>query len=75
MNVIEETFRQLVQKVWCLWRKQIYVYKDGDFAINWICPKFLSLLLTVKIRIGVAEKGSLKKYSKAVDIPLFKGCA
>ena len=63
MNVVEETFRQLLQKVWCLWCKQIFVYIDEDFAINWICNKFLSLLLTVKIDIGVAEKVSLKKYS------------
>ena len=63
MKVVEETYRQLLQKVWCLWRKQIFVYIDEDFAINLIRPKYLSLLLTVKVRIGVAEKGSLKKYS------------
>ena len=75
MEVEEENFRQLQQKVWCLWRKQIFVYIDEDFAINWICLKFLSLLLTGKIRIGVTERGSFKKYSEAVHIPLFKGCA
>ena len=62
MKVVEETFRQLLQKVWCLWLKQIFVYIDEDFAINLIRPKFLSLLLTGKIRIGVTEWGSLKKF-------------
>ena len=36
------------------------MYIDEDFATNFIRPKFLSLSFTVKIRIGVAEKGSLK---------------
>ena len=75
MEVVEETFRQLLQKVLCLWRKQNFVYIDEDFATNWIRPKFLSLLLTGKIRIGVTERGSLKKYSEAVHTPFFKGCA
>ena len=44
MKVVEEIFRQLLQKVWCLWRKQIYMYIDEDFAIIWIRPKFLSFL-------------------------------
>ena len=48
MKVVEETFRQLLQKVLCLWRKQIFVYIDEDFAVNWIRPKFPSLLLTDK---------------------------
>ena len=60
MIVVEENFRQLLQKVLCLWHKQIFVYKDEDFAINWIRPKFLSLLLTGIIRIGVTERGSFK---------------
>ena len=34
MKVVEETFRQLLQKVLCLWREQIFVYIDGDFAVN-----------------------------------------
>ena len=34
MKVVEETFRQLLQKVCCVWHKQIYVYVDEDFAIN-----------------------------------------
>ena len=75
MKVVEENFRQLLQKVLCLWHKQIFVYIDEDFAINWIRPKFLSLLMTGIIRIGVTERGSFKKYSEAVYIPFFKGCA
>ena len=75
MKVVEETFRQLLQKVLCLWCKQIFVYIDEDFAINWIRPKFLSLLMTGIIRIGVTERGSFKKYSEAVHILLLKGCA
>ena len=39
MKVVEENFRQLLQKVLCLWRKQIFVYLDEDFAINGIRPK------------------------------------
>ena len=61
-NVVEETVHQLLQKVWCLWRKQIVVYIDEHFAINCIHPKFLSILLTDKIRIGVTERGGLKRY-------------
>ena len=61
MKVVEENFRQLLQKVLCLWRKQIFVYIDEDFAINGIRPKFLSLLLTGITRIGVTERGSFKK--------------
>ena len=30
--------------------------------------------MTGIIRIGVTERGSFKKYSEAVHIPLFKGC-
>ena len=40
------------------------MYKDENFAINLICPKFFSLLLTYKIRIGVTERGSLKNIRK-----------
>ena len=75
MRVVDETFRQLLQKVWCLWCKQICVYIDEHFAINLIRPKFLSILLAGKIRIGVAEMGSLEKYSLTMHIQLFKGCA
>ena len=41
---------------------------DEDFATNLLRPKFLSLLFTVKIRIGVAEKGTrcISRYSKVV---------
>ena len=75
MKVVEEKFRQLLQKVLCLWHKEILVYIDEDFAINWIPPKFLSLFMTGIIRIGVTERGGFKKYSEAVHIPFFKGCA
>ena len=34
MKVVEENFGQLLRKVLCLWRKPIFVYIDGDFAIN-----------------------------------------
>ena len=72
MKVVEENFRQLLQKVLCLWRKQIFVYIDDDFAINWIRPKFLSLLMTGIIRIGVTERGSFIIYSEAVHIPVLQ---
>ena len=75
MKVVEENFRQLLQKVLYLWRKLIFVHIDEDFAINQIRPKFLSILMTGIIRIGMTERGSFKKYSKAVPISLFKGCA
>ena len=52
MNVVEENFRQLLQQVFCLWCKEIFVYIDEDFAINWMRPKFLSLLMTCIIRKG-----------------------
>ena len=61
MKVVDETVLQFFQKVWSLWRKQIFVYEYEDFAINLIHSKFLSLLLTDEIRIGVTERGSLKK--------------
>ena len=34
MKVVEETFLQLLQMVCCLWLKQIFVYIDEDFEIN-----------------------------------------
>ena len=34
MKVVEENFRQLLQEVLCLWRKQIFVFIDEDFAIS-----------------------------------------
>ena len=33
MKVVEETFRQLLQKVWYLWHQEIFVYIDKDIAI------------------------------------------
>ena len=44
-----------------LWRKQIFVYIDKEFAINGIQPKFLSLLLTGKFRRDVTERVRLKR--------------
>ena len=61
MKVEEENFRQFLQKVFCLWRKQIFVYIDEDFAMNWIRQKFLSVLMNGIIRIGVTERGRFKK--------------
>ena len=61
MKVVEENFCQLLQKVLCLWPKQIFVYIDEDFAINCIRPKFQSILMPGIIRIGVTERGSFKK--------------
>ena len=43
MKVVEETFRQL-QKVWCLWRQEIFVYLDEDFSIILIHAKCLSFI-------------------------------
>ena len=42
MKVVKEAFHQLLQKVWCLWDKHIFVHIDEDFAINYVRPKFLS---------------------------------
>ena len=75
MKVVKQTFRQLLQKVLCLWRKQIFVYIDEDFAINLIRPKFLSILLTGKIRISVTKRGNFKTIFGSVAYPFFKGCA
>ena len=75
MKLVEENFRQLLQKVLCLWCKQIFVYIDEDFAIKCIRPKFLILLMTGIILKGVTERGSFKKYSEAVHIPFYKGCS
>ena len=75
MKVVEENFCQLLQKVLCLWHKELFVYIDEDFAINLIRPKFLSLLMTGIIRIGVTQRGGFKKCSETVHIPFFKGFA
>ena len=72
MKIVEENFRQLLQKVLCLWRKQIFVYIDEDFEINWIRPKFLSLLMTGIIRIGVTERGSFKNISGSGAYPILQ---
>ena len=61
MKVVEETFRQLLQMVWCLWFKLIFLHIDEDFEINGIRPKFLSLILTGNFCIGVTERCSQKK--------------
>ena len=61
VKIVEVTFRQLLKRVWNLLHKQIFGYLDEDFAINLIHLKFLSLLLTGKIRIGVTERGISKK--------------
>ena len=42
----------------------MYIHVDEDFAINGIHPKFLCLLLTDKIRIGMTERGSSKNSCK-----------
>ena len=34
MKVVKETFGKLLQKVCCVWPKQIFVCIDEDFAIN-----------------------------------------
>ena len=72
MKVVEEKFRQLLQKALCLWCKQIFVYID-DFALNQIRPKFLSLLMTGIVRIGdlqgfqkIFGSGAYSRSSKAV---------
>ena len=70
MKSIQEHLRQLLQKVLCVWRKQIFVYIDEDFAINGIRPKFLSLLLTGIARIGVAERVVSKKIFGSCAYPV-----
>ena len=54
--------------------KTDFEYIDKDFAIHLVRPKFLNLLMTDKICMGMAERGSFKKYSEAVHIPFLKGC-
>ena len=48
------------------------MYIDEDFAINLIHPKFLRLVLTDKIRIGVTEKGIFKNIHKRCTSPYSK---
>ena len=59
-NCTEKT-RLFLQKVGSLWRKQISVYIDEEFAINMVQPKFLSLLLTGKFGRGVTERVRLNR--------------
>ena len=61
MKVVQKNLRKFLQKVRCLWRRQIFVYIDEEFAINRIQPKFLSLSLTDKFRKGVTERVRLKR--------------
>ena len=42
---------------------RVFAHIDEDFAIIEFVAKFLSLLLTDKICIGMTKRGSLKKYS------------
>ena len=76
MKVVQENKRQFLQKVQSLWRQQIYVYIDEEFAINRFQTKFLGLLLTGKFFVEACQKGFIsKEYSQAVNIQLFSGCA
>ena len=61
MKIVPENKRQFLQKVRSLWRKQICVYLDDEFAINGIQPKFQSLLLAGKFRRGLTERIRLKR--------------
>ena len=67
VKVVQKNERQFLPKVRSLWRKQIFVCKDEEFAINVIQPKCLSLLLTGKFRRGVTERVHLTL--------LISGCA
>ena len=58
-----------------MWHKQMFVYIDGEFAINGIQPKFRSLLFTGKFRRGVTERERLKRIFTSGEIPLCSGCA
>ena len=53
--------RQFLKKVRSLWRKQIFVHIDEEFAINGIQPKLPCLLLTGKSHRGVTERVRLKR--------------
>ena len=63
MKVVEETFRQLLQSAWCLWRKKIFVFID-EVCNQLNCLKSLIILLTSKINMCVTERGSLKNIRK-----------
>ena len=66
MKVVEKNKRQYLQKVPSLWLKQIFVYFDENFAINWN-SNFPSPLLMGKFRRGVAESFRLKKLVTSVE--------
>ena len=51
------------------------MYIDEDSAINGIRPKFLSLLMKGKIRIGVTKRGYFKKIFGSGAYAVLKGCA
>ena len=75
MKVVQKIKRQFLQKVLNLWRKQIFVYIDEEFAINRIRPKFLSLLLTGKFRRGVTERVRLKRiFANGVNTVIQRLC-
>ena len=57
MKVEEETLRQFLQMIGCLWLKPVFVYIDEEFEINLKRPKFLSLLLTGKSSYRRDRKG------------------
>ena len=50
-----------LEMVGSLWFKQILVYIDEDFTINWTQSNYLSPVLTGKFCRGVAEKVHLKR--------------
>ena len=61
MKVYRKISANFSKKVQSLWRKQIFVYIDEEFAIKEIQPKFLSLLLIGKFRRGMTERVPLKR--------------
>ena len=71
MKVVEETFRQLLQIIWCLWLKQLFVYTDEDFKINSILPRFLSLILTGKNSYRRDRKGYSQRIFVSGTYPVY----
>ena len=51
-----------------MWRKQIFVYIDEDFAINRIQHNFVSPSMTGKFRRGVTERVCLKIIFKSGEL-------
>ena len=72
IKAVQENYRQFLQEVQSLWRKQIFVYIDEEFAINGIQPKFLSLLLTGKFHRGVTERVHLKRIFTSGEKPVIQ---